>query len=242
MSITINHQTNDISAPGGSVTINGQTITNSMVSQTAKASTSGTTVDFTGIPTWAKRVVILFSGVSTSGTSRVLVRVGTTSGYDATGYSSEASWGPSAGQYVTETTGFTLDSTSVGTTDLRHGSLTLENITGNNWISRSQIYTENQNLVTVGAGNRTLSAALERVRITTVNGTDTFDAGTINIIYEGGGVGGTLDSLTDVNAPTPSNGQALVWNSTTSNWEAQTVSGGGGITTGKAIAMAIVFS
>lgn len=32
---------------------------------------------------------------------------------------------------------------------------------------------------------KTLSATLDRVRLTTVNGTDTFDAGLVNIIYEG---------------------------------------------------------
>ena len=60
-----------------------------------------------------------------------------------------------------------------------------------------------------------------------------------------GGGASTLNDLTDVNAPSPSDGQALVWNASTSEWQAQTVSGGGGggggITTGKAIAMAIVF-
>ena len=37
---------------------------------------------------------------------------------------------------------------------------------------------------TICAGRVTLSGALDRVRVTTVNGTDTFDAGSINILYE----------------------------------------------------------
>lgn len=61
---------------------------------------------------------------------------------------------------------------------------------------------------------------------------------TINGQSVGGGAS-TLDSLTDVTAPSPSNGQVLAWDSTTSQWTPQTV--GGGVTTGKAIAMAIVF-
>jgi hypothetical protein len=35
------------------------------------------------------------------------------------------------------------------------------------------------------AGHVSLSGALDRIRLTTVNGTDTFDAGSVNIIYEG---------------------------------------------------------
>ena len=35
-----------------------------------------------------------------------------------------------------------------------------------------------------GGGGISLAAALTAVRVTTVNGTDTFDLGSINIIYE----------------------------------------------------------
>jgi hypothetical protein len=37
----------------------------------------------------------------------------------------------------------------------------------------------------VVSGSKTLAGTLDRIRITTVNGTDTFDAGQINILYEG---------------------------------------------------------
>jgi len=35
-----------------------------------------------------------------------------------------------------------------------------------------------------GAGTKTISGVLDRIRLTTVNGTDTFDAGSVNILYE----------------------------------------------------------
>ena len=38
--------------------------------------------------------------------------------------------------------------------------------------------------ITTGGGSVTLSGALDRVVLTTVGGTDTFDAGSVNIIYE----------------------------------------------------------
>lgn len=77
--------------------------------------------------------------------------------------------------------------------------------------------------------------------ISATNGNVTIQGSAIS----GGGGASTLNDLTNVNAPSPSDGQALVWNASTSEWQAQTVSGGGGggegITTGKAIAMAMVF-
>lgn len=41
-----------------------------------------------------------------------------------------------------------------------------------------------QNVQWIQSGDLLLSGTLDRVRITTANGTDTFDAGTINILYE----------------------------------------------------------
>lgn len=155
-----------------------------LVQGTAVNTTSGTTVDFTSIPSWAKRIVVMLVGVSTNGTSRVIVRIGTSSGFDVTGYSSEVTTGLNLANYVIETTAFALDSPYTASTDIRHGSLVLENVTGNTWVSRSTLYQEGQNVVGLGAGSKALSGVLDRVRVTTVNGTDTFDAGTINIMYE----------------------------------------------------------
>jgi hypothetical protein len=203
--------------------------TSSLVSGTAVNSTSGTTIDFTSIPSWVKRVTVMFSAVSTSGTSSLLVQIGDSGGIETTGYDSYALYAPSSGGFISSTSGYVLEPTGyLSGTIARYGMIVLANLTGNNWVASSNLYEGSGGVVAMAAGGKTLSAVLDRVRVTTVNGTDTFDGGTINILYEGGGVGGTLDSITDVSAPAPSNGQALVWNSTTSQWEAQTVSGGGG--------------
>jgi hypothetical protein len=42
---------------------------------TSVASTSGTSIDFTGLPSWVKRVIVMFSGVSGSGTSHLLIQL-----------------------------------------------------------------------------------------------------------------------------------------------------------------------
>lgn len=151
-------------------------------SGTAVASTSGTSIDFTGIPSWVKRITVMFSGVSTSGTSNYQVQLGAGS-VTITGYSSSA-WSNNV-TVSTSTTGLIVNSlnTAAGVY-IGHSIITL--VSGNNWIASSNISspaTGNNNHI--GAGSIALGGTLDRIRITTVNGTDTFDAGSINILYEG---------------------------------------------------------
>jgi len=150
---------------------------------TAQASTSGTSIDFTGIPSWVKRITVMFQGVSTSGTSNKLVQIGsgsvTTSGYISSGINYG---GTSNGSVVSSTAGFIILSANVA--DTISGTLVLTNVSGNIWVSSHTVKTSTT-FTAFGGGDITLSGTLDRVRITTVNGTDTFDAGSINILYEG---------------------------------------------------------
>ena len=150
---------------------------------TAVASTSGTSIDFTSIPSWVKRVTVSFNGVSTNGTSNLLIQVGSGS-VDTSGYASTSSGMINAANYTPQnsTAGFIM--VSAQTTNTASGHMVLTAMGGNIWIS-SHTGKSDTNLVFYGGGNKSaLSGALDRVRITTVNGTDTFDAGTINILYE----------------------------------------------------------
>jgi hypothetical protein len=149
---------------------------------TAVASTSGTSIDFTSIPSWAKRITVIFNGVSTSGTSFVQVQLGDSGGIETTGYSSTASGGAAALATSTSTTGFNIDNSNATATSARNGSMQIVNISGNIWIDSGN-QGDGTRTIMFG-GSKTLSATLDRVRITTVNGTDTFDAGSINILYE----------------------------------------------------------
>jgi hypothetical protein len=158
-----------------------------LTSGTAQASTSGTSIDFTSIPSWVKRITVMYSGVSTSGTSNFLVQIGagsvTTSGYVSGGLAAQASASSAAG--VTSTAGFIAVAGINGATQSQTGTVTLLNITGNTWIAASvTAESSDGNRTTVASGTLALGGTLDRVRITTVNGTDTFDAGSINILYE----------------------------------------------------------
>jgi hypothetical protein len=158
-----------------------------LVSGTSVASTSGTSIDFTGIPNWVKRVTVMFDGVSTNGTSSVLIQLGagsvTTSGYTSGGLAFQAAATSSAAQ--TSTAGFLAAVAISSVADLISGFVNVLNISANNWIGTSVTGNSVGTRGTTGTGSIALSGTLDRVRITTVNGTDTFDAGSINIIYEG---------------------------------------------------------
>jgi hypothetical protein len=160
------------------------------VAGTAVASTSGTSIDFTSIPSWVKRVTVMFSGVSTNGTSNVLVQLGTSSGPTTSGYACEGVTfnSNSANTGVEYTAGFPTEvyNPYVTAAGLRSGNLVFCNITGNTWVGNGIIgvsWGSGPSSCFV-AGKIALAATLDRVRITTVNGTDTFDAGSINILYE----------------------------------------------------------
>ena len=149
---------------------------------TAQASTSGTSIDFTSIPSWVKRITVMFRGVSTNGSSPVMVQLGDAGGFETTGYSGSVDFVEDNGVGTTFSAGFNIDR-ALGASDLRTGHMTICLFGSNNWNETSIISTTLTTLC-IGAGDKTLSDTLDRVRITTVNGTDTFDAGSINILYE----------------------------------------------------------
>jgi len=154
---------------------------------TPQASTSGTSIDFTGIPSTAKRIAVNFTGVSTNGTSNPMIQLGDSGGIEPTGYLSGSAGISSAGTLnaVANTTGFIIKNTHAGTT-IFHGcvTLTLEDPASNEWSATGIIWDSASTALYCSAGTKSLSAVLDRVRITMVNGTDAFDAGAINIAYE----------------------------------------------------------
>ena len=177
---TASNYTATMPAGTGSVVVNG--INGSIVSGTAVSSTSGTYIDFTAIPSWVKRVTVMFNGVSTSSTSDVICQIGsgsaTTTGYSATGSNLNTS-SMSSSAY---TTGFPLMKSEVAAS-IMGGIAFLTNVTSNVWAMSANI-SRGDGVLSVGAGYISLGGTLDRVRITTINNTDTFDAGSINILYE----------------------------------------------------------
>lgn len=147
---------------------------------TAVATTSGTSVTFTGIPSWAKRITVMFNGVSTNGTSLIQVQIGAGS-VTTTGYSSFASFFTGN---TSSTTGFLVTAT-LAATYTTNGIMTLATLGSNIWAASSVIGLGTAINTSVSGGNITLGGTLDRVVLTTVNGTDTFDAGSVNIMWEG---------------------------------------------------------
>lgn len=150
---------------------------------TAVASTSGTSIDFTGLPSWIKRITVMLSGVSTNSTSNFLFQIGsgsvTTSGYAsrATYFQSTALSGGNS------TAGFIAG--NFGAANTQSGAITLTLLASNTWVATGYLADSSSNATSIGGTSSALGGALDRVRITTVGGTDTFDAGSVNILYEG---------------------------------------------------------
>ena len=156
-----------------------------MVLGTAVNSTSGTSIDFTGIPSWVKRITIMFNGVSTNGASIIQVQLGDSEGVETTGYNT--STGIQAGGITsvnTYTSAFSVVLNITAATFFQ-GNIVFTNINLNEWIGRGSTSSRNGDTINNAVGSKTLSNKLDKVRITTANGTDTFDAGQINILYEG---------------------------------------------------------
>lgn len=146
-----------------------------------QATTSGTSVDFTGIPSWAKRVTINLNGVSTSGIANLRIQVGDSGGVSTTGYTSTGGYIGASSASLGSTSGFDLYG-DAGASIVRSGSIVLTNVSGNTWVATGLLSSGGAYIFSV-AGIKSLSNALDRVRITTT-GADTFDAGSVNILYE----------------------------------------------------------
>ena len=155
-----------------------------LVSGTAQASTSGTSIDFTGIPSWVKRITVIFSGVSTNGTSSTIVQLGTgaTPTYTTSGYLGSCS--TSSGATISNFSSGFMVNNSVAAASVVHGNIVIINISGNTWVESAVLALSDSANTRDSAGSVTLGAALTALRVTTVVGTNTFDAGSMNIMYE----------------------------------------------------------
>ena len=157
---------------------------NLMFLETAKATTSGTSINFTGIPSWAKKITVMFNGVSTNGTVGHIIQLGTSAGIENTNYNSYWSVGTAAGS---RTDSFIFNA-NIAAANVYSGHMIITFIGSNTWISSSSIVGSNSAVGTMQGGNKTLTTGgtiLTQIRLTTANGTDTFDAGSINILIEG---------------------------------------------------------
>jgi hypothetical protein len=150
---------------------------------TEQAATSGTSVAFTDIPSWATSITVMFEAVSTNGTSPIIIQIGDSGGIETSGYSSGV--GNSGGAFGESTAGFIINQASVAAATYNGAiTLTLKDAAGFTWASCGNLQTTGVTLSS-SAGVKSLTAVLDRLTITMANGTDTFDGtGSINIIVE----------------------------------------------------------
>jgi hypothetical protein len=158
-------------------------VDNKLARGTALDTTSGTSFDFTSIPSNVKRITFVLDGVSTNGTSPIIIQLGDSGGIEITDYYGSASEIKGTPTSTSFTTGFGLvESPAAG--DFYYGIVTIANVSGNLWVysfTGSSIVAAQTYL---GGGSKILSATLDRIRLTTSGGANTFDAGKINILYE----------------------------------------------------------
>ena len=155
-----------------------------IASKTAVATTTGTSISFTSIPTWARRVTVMFVGVSTDNTSPLLVKIGPSGGIVSTGYigtSARIATGSTA--VDTSTAGFIINSTAAADTVSGSMSICLLDPTNYYYVS-DHTFKAGTTAVMTGGGRATLTGAMTQLSITTVTGTANFDAGAINVLYE----------------------------------------------------------
>jgi hypothetical protein len=150
---------------------------------TAVAPTSGTAVGFTSIPSWVKRVSFILNGVGTNGTAGYLIQIGSGS-YTSSGYVGGGTRiGSGTGNPTSSTAGFLINTAASGGAKNIVLSINLMNTSFGYTCSGVGFSASEPNAYITG-GSVTLGSVMDRVQITTVNGTDTFTAGTINIFYE----------------------------------------------------------
>jgi hypothetical protein len=150
---------------------------------TAQASTSGTAILFTGIPSWVKRVTVMFKGVSLSSTSALLVQIGSGS-VTSSGYASSSGYTSGTGlNTIGSTAGYPI-ATNADAASLVSGNLIISLFGGNTWIASGTFKLNSSSTSSWCGGDVTLAGALDRVNITSLSGTDTFDNGSVNILYE----------------------------------------------------------
>jgi hypothetical protein len=166
-------------------TISGSTIQGGTLTLVSGGNLTGAATDFTGIPSWVKRVTIFVSSASTSGTSNKLLQIGSgtiqTTGYVA---SCMTCRNGGAGFGSTSTNGFTIDNDSLATY-IYDGTIELINASGNTWFIESMLADTTGIRGPIGTGRVALSGALDRFRFTTAGGADTYDGGSFTVMYEG---------------------------------------------------------
>ena len=184
---TASNFTATMPAGTGNVVVNG--INSSIVSGTSQASTSGTSIDFTSIPSWVKRITVMFSAVSTNSTGTFQIQLGTTSSIEITGYTGAAGVmiNAASSSVGNLSTGFGIYNGGAAYNIYGNAIITLLDPATNLWCYSFSGANGNTGNVLTSGGTKALASTLTRIKIiasATGSASDTFDLGSINILYE----------------------------------------------------------
>jgi hypothetical protein len=151
-----------------------------LISGTVVSPSAVATVDFTGIPSWAKRITVSIINLSTTGTSGISIQLGDSGGIETAGYVC------ATGNAQTSTTDFPITNAGGAAAAVYQGIaiITLVNAATNTWVISSQVARTDVLAILTVSGSKSTSAVLDRVRVKSGNGVETFDAGSVNILYE----------------------------------------------------------
>lgn len=147
-----------------------------------QASTSGTAINFTGIPAGVKRVTVMLDGVSTNSTTNWIIQIGPSGGLETSAYSSNSD---SNGTVDAETSGFQINNFASAAVTLSGAiTLSLQDSANNTWVAGGNLSRGDAAGIVSMAGIKSLAGALSLLTVTTIASADTFDAGAISISYE----------------------------------------------------------
>lgn len=179
----INISGNAATASNGGVTsVNGQTGAVTTINQSAvQNTTSGTIITFTGIPSGAKRVTIHMYGVGTNGSSNLMFQLGNGS-IVSSGYAATGTFITTGVTTYSNSTGFITGSQGYAQQAL-YGTATFTTLGSNIWVANVMIGSAT-GVIFLSTGGITLSSALDRVAITTIAGSDSFNKGSAMVTYE----------------------------------------------------------
>jgi hypothetical protein len=175
-----------VSSTGATWTIDNSSVTpaklaNPMTTGSIVSAVSGTYIDFTDLPSWVRRLTVMFFGVSTNGSNNYIVQLGTATGFETSAYvASTSSLGASSMSSSTSTTGFVISNGNPSYT--LGGSMVLTLMDDDRWVANGMFAFPNGTIS--AAGHKQIADTLTKIRITTLVGTNTFDAGYVNILYE----------------------------------------------------------
>jgi hypothetical protein len=165
------------------LTTNTGAVYNSLQVGTAITSASGSSLDFPSIPSWVERITISLNGISFAATGAAVIRLGVSNTLVTSGYvAARIGFTTAPAMVVTSVTdGVASFGTSAAASTVI-GQIVLTNLTGNQWVSSGQVFRTTDNVYMTTNGSITLAGALTNLSV--VATTSTFDAGSVNIIYE----------------------------------------------------------